>query len=406
MPNIEPLYIVVIIAVVVGAVWYIQRVKEKKDEIVRRQLEDKARNIVRDEFDDAVSRDEEAVPTLSRDDQDPQAALQPEPEAAPVSAPSEALVAVHSDEAVETEQTRENAPEPAPAAEPETVAAASETVAAERPSAPVAMRSAAEVDPAIEAVINITPREEVFDLTVLKRCIADVMAEPLLKGIVRVQCFDRVSGVWYDGAERVTECTQIYLTMLLANRTRCVDQPTASRFMVHAEHFAIELKGESETPYYNELVARADRIKRIVEAFDKRLSVKLVSAKDITEDELDAAAAGCGFEKQEDCYAKRVAGVQAPVFHIHRSETLGNEIELSFDVPLMLPASDPLAQFFAIANDLCCRLDAVMTDASGNPIGARAASRIAAALKTVHTTMSEHGVAAGSRRCRLIFSMY
>ena len=91
----------------------------------------------------------------------------------------------------------------------------------------------------------------------------------------------------------------------------------------------------------------------------------------------------------------------------HNPETWtekGNEIELSFEVPLMAPASDPLSQFFAIANDLCCRIDAVMTDASGNPIGSRAASRIESALKGMHNTMAEHGVPAGSRRACLIFS--
>ena len=67
----------------------------------------------------------------------------------------------------------------------------------------------------------------------------------------------------------------------------------------------------------------------------------------------------------------------------------------------MAPASDPLSQFFAIANDLCCRIDAVMTDASGNPIRSRAASRIESALKGMHNTMAEHGVPAGSRRACL-----
>ena len=192
--------------------------------------------------------------------------------------------------------------------------------------------------------------------------------------------------------------------MLLANRTRCVDEATVSKFMIHAEQFAIELKGESQGPDSNVVIESAQRIKRIVEAFDKRLSVKLVAAKDITEDVLESAAVACGFVKTAERYERSVAGVKSPVFSILPPQTLGNEIELSFAVPLMAPAADPLGQFFEIANDLCCRIDATMTDASGNPIGARAASRIAAALKTMHNTMAEHGVPAGSRRACLIFS--
>lgn len=383
MPNIEPLYIAVLVAIVVGAVWYIQRKKEKKDEIVGRQIEDRVRNTDKGLLDDAVSRDEEEVPKLSAADE--VAEVTELDATVPVPTPTNEVAVANEDRAAEEKPVRSNV--------------------REEPIAPCIQRRKAEIDPAVEAVINITPREGAFDLAALKQRIADIQAEPLLKDIVRVQCFDKVSGIWYDGAERVTECTQIYLSMLLANRVRCVNQATASKFMIHAEQFAIELKGESEAPDYNEMIQGAERIQRIIQAFDKRLSVKLVAAKDITEEELDAAAKGCGFVKENDKYEKYIAGIQAPVFHILPPQTLGNEIELSFDVPLMMPASDPLSQFFAIANDLCCRIDAVMTDASGTPIGARAASRIASVLKNMHVTMAEHGVPAGSRRACLIFSV-
>lgn len=385
MPNIEPIYIAVLLVIVIGAVWYFQSKKEKKEVKAGQELTTKVRKGAdAGAIPDAVSIEEEPVPILTRKDQDPQALLEESraDEAAAVSADSESNAAATAPESAEVE----------PALYEEPVAP------------PSALRRKAEVDPAVEAVVNITPLEGYFNLSSLKKLIEDTQAEPLLKGLVRVQCFDKVSGGWYDGADRVTECTQIYLSMLLANRSRCVDPPTASKFLIYAEQFAIELKGETETPDSNEMIEGAERIGRIIRAFDKRLSVKLVAAKDITEQELDQAAAGCGFVKTDGHYEKFVPGVHAPVFHIMPSQTLGNEVELSFSVPLMVPASDPLGQFFAIANDLCCRIDAVMTDASGNPIGARAASRIASVLKNMHSTMAEHGVPAGSRRACLIFS--
>lgn len=384
MPNIEPLYIAVLVAIVVGAVWYIQRKKEKKDEIVGRQIEDRMRSTDKGLLDDAVSREEEEVPKLSAAD-----AVSETETLEPVVTQKESVLP--ETEGVQEERVAEEKPV--------------QVERKEAPSAPIVRRRKPEIDPAVEAVINITPREGSFNIEALKQRIADVQAEPLLKDIVRVQCFDKVSGIWYDGADRVTECTQLYLSMLLANRVRCVNQATASKFMIHAEQFAIELKGESDVPDCNEMIQGAERIQRIIQAFDKRLSVKLVAAKDITEAELDAAAKGCGFVKENGKYEKYIPGIQAPVFHILPPQTLGNEIELSFDVPLMLPASEPLSQFFAIANDLCCRIDSVMTDASGTPIGARAASRIASVLKNMHATMSEHGVPAGSRRTCLIFSV-
>lgn len=384
MPNIEPLYIAIFIAIVIGVVWYFQHKKDKHAEEVGGTLRKKAEGDKRNAgvLSDNASVDEESVPVLTAADEDPEAAAGA---AAAVSTqPLEETVSVPVQQPAE------------PVAQP--------VVSQDVLRAPTVQRRKPEVDPAVEAVINITPLDGSFDIRLLKQRIADIEAEPLLKDLVRVQCFDKVSGLWYDGADRVTECTQIYLSMLLANRSRCVDQPTASKFMIHAEQFAIELKGESETPDSNEMIQGAERIQRIIQAFDKRLCVKLVAAKDIGEEELDAAAKACGFVKESDRYQRYVPGISTAVFHILPPQALGNEIELSFEVPLMAPASDPLSQFFAIANDLCCRIDAVMTDASGNPIGSRAASRIESALKGMHNTMAEHGVPAGSRRACLIFS--
>ena len=73
MPNIEPIYIAVLVIAVIGVVWYVQRKKEKKDEIVGRQIEDRIRNADKGLLDDAVSRDEEDVPTLSAADEVPDA---------------------------------------------------------------------------------------------------------------------------------------------------------------------------------------------------------------------------------------------------------------------------------------------------------------------------------------------
>ena len=242
MPNIEPLYIAILIAIVIGVVWYIQHKKESdaknKGESILGKVKDKHD---RDDLPDIVSVDEEQVPRLTAEDEDPSAA------------------ANAASSGATQEVDKPMAPPVAQSEEPIAVSMESK----EAPRVPVAQRRKAEVDPAVEAVINITPLEGSFDLRALKQRIADIEAEPLLKDLVRVQCFDKVSGLWYDGADRLTECTQIYLSMLLANRSRRVDQPTASKFMIHAEQFAIELKGESETPDSNEMIQGAERIQRI-----------------------------------------------------------------------------------------------------------------------------------------------
>ena len=246
MPNIEPLYIAIFIAIVIGVVWYFQHKKDKHAQEVGDNLLKKAAGDKRNAgaLSDNASVDEESVPVLTAADEDPEAA---EGAAAAVSTqPLEETVSVPVQQPAE------------PVAQP--------VVSQDALRAPTVQRRKPEVDPAVEAVINITPLDGSFDIRLLKQRIADIEAEPLLKDLVRVQCFDKVSGLWYDGADRVTECTQIYLSMLLANRSRCVDQPTASKFMIHAEQFAIELKGESETPDSNEMIQGAERIQRIIDA--------------------------------------------------------------------------------------------------------------------------------------------
>ena len=60
MPNIEPLYIAILIAIVIGVVWYIQHKKESdaknKGESILGKVKDKHD---RDDLPDIVSVDEE-----------------------------------------------------------------------------------------------------------------------------------------------------------------------------------------------------------------------------------------------------------------------------------------------------------------------------------------------------------
>ena len=75
MPNIEPLYIAILIAIVIGVVWYIQHKKESdaknKGESILGKVKDKHD---RDDLPDIVSVDEEQVPRLTAEDEDPSAA--------------------------------------------------------------------------------------------------------------------------------------------------------------------------------------------------------------------------------------------------------------------------------------------------------------------------------------------
>ena len=179
MPNIEPLYIAIFIAIVIGVVWYFQHKKDKHAQEVGDNLLKKAAGDKRNAgaLSDNASVDEESVPVLTAADEDPEAAAGA---AAAVSTqPLEETVSVPVQQPAE------------PVAQP--------VVSQDALRAPTVQRRKPEVDPAVEAVINITPLDGSFDIRLLKQRIADIEAEPLLKDLVRVQCFDKVSGLWYDG---------------------------------------------------------------------------------------------------------------------------------------------------------------------------------------------------------------
>ena len=261
-----------------------------------------------------------------------------------------------------------------------------------------------DVDPAVEAVAYFTPKPGLsFPMAQLTR-LGRMVEDNGLSGLVRFDFFDQDAQLWHHDLDNVQTCTQIYMATLLANRARSIDDITASKFITLANSIAIQIEAEVSVPDSKAMVEGADRVSRIVKAFDNVLSVKIVSDKDINETVLESAAIACGFVKHEGQYEKTLADEADPIFILTPSKTLKNEIELKFDVPLVAAANDPLSAFFSIANDLCCKIDAMMTDVSGNPLGSAAAAMIGQQLREVHAAMTAHGVPAGSGRALKIFS--
>lgn len=323
----------------------------------------------------ALSKEEPDVPTLSAADQ---------PAAAPAS--------------VITEEEKTEAPANNIVAEEVTV-----TDEINPATATSDGRHAADIDPAVEAVVHFTPRRGTFNLTSISQ-IPAFIKEVDLTDRVKVDYFDTTTRRWYHSASKITECGEIYLSMLLANRVRHVDELIAARFIGLADRMAITFDADADIPDSVAMIGGAERVSRILTYFDKTLTVKIGSAADIDKNALNTAAVGCGFVASNGRFEKRVTGSTEPVMIIEPSKTLPNEAELTLDVPLASAANDPLGEFFAVANDLCCRIDAVMTDISGRPIDSIAASMIGHELKENYRVMADHGVPAGSPRARRIYA--
>lgn len=304
------------------------------------------------------------------------------------------------------QQAQTEAVEPVVIAEPQGDAPAEQAAPEPEPIvAPVREigRSAPDIDAAVEAVVHFTPMHGIFD--------ADKIREVLflyenrdLRARTQMDFFDQDSGLWFHDPANVTHCTQIYLTMLLAQRGYQADEYESSNFIGLVNQMMSGLDAECALPDSFAMTERAKQVSQKVALFNNQLTLKLVSAKDITPDDLAPVAKACGFVAHDSGFEKAAAGSREPVMLLEPSKNLKNELKLSLDVPLIAAANDPLAAYFAVANDLCCRIDAVTTDEQGNPVGPAEAAYIAAELGRMHNAMAAQGVPAGSRRALNIFS--
>lgn len=382
--DIQPLHIGIVVVVILAAIaWYAMRRNRAADS----QAESLAERI---KSTQKQAHDERGSQTVSL----PNAIAAEEPEA-PVLKPEDQLAVepIVPAPAVEPEPVREAVPEsvPEPAPTPAPV-----------PAAEVG-RTTSGVDDAVEANVLLTPLHSMFDAGRLREALELFEAKKSI-GVLAMDFYDEDAGLWFRDPKSVRVCTQINLSMLLAHRGYEVDEYAASSFIGLANQMMSLLDAEGLLPDSSTMVRNAKRVTDIIKAFDQQLTMKIVSARDLDHDRLAEVAGECGFAAHEGVFEKYVPGSREPAIVLRPSATLGNEAELTLDLPLMAASNDPLATYFAIANDICCKIDAVTTDGQGNPVGVAVASYIARQLRDLHTSMAAHGVTAGSRRALMIFS--
>lgn len=264
-------------------------------------------------------------------------------------------------------------------------------------------RSAPDIDSGIEAVVNFVPKEGSFDQARM-RSLERRVAESRYHDLIRVDYQNAATGRWSHQSQGMNGSSQIYMTMMLANRGRVLDELTASDFLQLADHIAIEINADAALPDSQMMLESAGRIAEVIAHYDNALSMKIAAAEDFDQSAVKAAATACGFSYKGDHYDRCFAGTEVPVMQLWPSKQLPNEMELVLDIPLTSPAANPLGDFFAAGNDLCCRLGAVLADPVGQPIGSPMAALISRQLAGIYEQMAASGVPAGSQRARRIFS--
>jgi hypothetical protein len=267
-------------------------------------------------------------------------------------------------------------------------------------------RTSPAIDPGVEAVCLLEPRIGRFFGVEKIRQIDRLIKDSSMAFALNVDYYDEKTKRWSSSYAHNISCSRIYLTMQLANRGRCINTIDASFFIRLAERLSIELDADSDAPDAEDMLAQAQKVQKVVKAFDKSLTVLLKASDVLTEEAIHAAALACGFAYSQGRFEKREVGMHDPLFILQRVDGKNNELHLVMDIPLAMPANDPLGMFFETSNDLCCRLDAVMCFTNGQPITSLGACQIAAQLKPFFADMARHGVAAGSRRSRRIFTRH
>ncbi|MDO4938300.1 MAG: hypothetical protein Q4E62_10315, partial [Sutterellaceae bacterium] len=250
--NIEPLHIgIVAVLIIAGLAWYFTR-KTKRDDSAAHEMAERIREGLK-ESQDAMASDTGGLKNAIAMD---------EPEV-PVLSPADAV---------------ENAPKLEVEVEPEIEVVAPQPAPAETPVVRTESgRSAPSVDNAVEAVVYFTPKEEFFAPEALLKA-AQAVETAQNKELITIDFFDVATSRWYHDVSMVTKCSQIYLSMLLANRTKKVDQLAASIFITLAGQMVIDLNAEAVLPDSAGMVERTEHIASIIKAFDNQLTLKIVCA--------------------------------------------------------------------------------------------------------------------------------
>lgn len=390
--EIEPMHIVIAVGLIVAVAFIVMNRKRRAEDQNRKALTDKIngngevgdylgeKTRRSDALADAIESDEPDVPVLSAEQQGLD--LRPVQDAGgdelPLQAPAGDAVAGVAEKAAEPQ---------------------ADTVESAAPAG----RTYPQIDTGIESVVLLTTRSGYFSNEKLNLT-HKMITEGEMKDLVHVDYYNETSRRWSHSPEHNISCSQIYLSILLANRTRCLDEMVSSKFIQLADNVAIELSADAQLPDSEQMIREANNLKKVIASFDIPLTVWLVSESVIDPEVMNEAAIACGFVYTQGHYEKREKGQKSPVMQIFADKATPGKVSLVLDLPLTSPSTNPLGAFFAVANELCCRLGCTMADGQGVAIGSAYACFITSKADELYRSMQVNGIAAGSPRARAVFS--
>lgn len=292
----------------------------------------------------------------------------------------------------------------------------------------VESRSYPPVDPTVEWVLEISPKEgQQFTLGGIEALYIQLKRLDLP---LQIRCWEQSvqDGLYYDAAAATGPARHMVTAMVLANRSAQLDNVKASAFFQVLEQSAaqsdVAIRRELEP---EQAVRRSEALKRFIDYYDTKLDVLIepletqtqAPAAEASEDSaaeaektpafrleaVERAAQALGFTHSSGCWELRAdADDRDPIMTLAFGSEGTKHLVLSLDIVLASAERGDLQKFFAAANAIAAALDARWTDGSHHPIDAGGALVIEENLKMHVGLMAQNGVVAGSRRAKLLFA--
>lgn len=265
------------------------------------------------------------------------------------------------------------------------------------------------VDPAVEWVLDISPKEgQQFTLGGVRSLAIEInrLGLPLL-----VRCWAQSvrDGRYYEAKDLASSAKHVVASLVLANRTAKLDDVKASAFYQVLEQSA----AQSDVAVRRQLepaqaVERSEKLKQFIEYFDTAIEVLLEPIDPeapLTVEGVDRVARGAGFTAETGCWEYRVSAADRnPILRLAFGDEGTKSLVLAYDVPVGSLERGDLRLFFSMANHLANALRCAWVDQSHNAIDAGGALLIEEAVQKRIALMAESGAEAGSERAKLLFS--
>lgn len=337
-------------------------------------------------------------------------------------------------------------------------AQAADEARSEQSAEPAESRRYPPVDPAVEWVLEISPKEgQQFTLGGIDALYIQLQRLDLP---LQIRCWVQSvkDGLYYDAGAAKGPARHMVTSMVLANRSAQLDDVKASAFFQVLEQSAaqsdVAIRRELEP---EQAVRRSEALKRFIDYYDAKIEVLIEpnaveapapveapkadascqaeqdgtseaavqdasgapsenageksqeksddKAPAFSLDAVERAACAAGFTHASGCWELRAeADDRDPIMSLAFGPEGTKHLVLSLDIPLSSLERVDLQKFFSAANVLACALDARWVDCSHHPIDAGGALVIEESVGRQVELMAQNGVMAGSRRAKLLFA--